>query len=366
MLKKNKIIILEDSSQSGYGGGQRITEEIFKIKPEKYTIVLVDTINSILIKRLSKIYSEKYIHSLNLKINYSKNFLFNINMILKSFYLIKKYSKSTKYLYITTRKHLFTGILSKIFFPNIIIYYHYHLTTGKGLFWSIYDLLVLLISNKLIFASEYTYTDFIKKRNLLFKLINIKKCHISPLPPAKWSSYETNNSPYLPTEPFVIAYIGKLIESKGIILFLETLKLLPSTFKWQAWIAGDGELRKTVEESVKNYKWNGALFYFNNIETNFDFYKKISLVIVPSFHFIETIGLSALEAIQAGIPTLTPATGNLKFYIEKNLSIQIIEDKFEIVNTINNVLSMINKNNKRNITFYFDNNFQQFYQDIFL
>jgi glycosyltransferase involved in cell wall biosynthesis len=103
------------------------------------------------------------------------------------------------------------------------------------------------------------------------------------------------------------------------------------------------------------------------VQTDFDFYQQLSLVVMPSFWIRETIGLTALEALQAGLPVLVPHTGNLEHFILENLAIPIAPDPDDIAKKIVLCCEELEKNcsRKRNKTQDIKNNFNAFYQKIF-
>ena len=359
-----QILFLEDSSQSQYGGGQRVTEEICKTIHSIYQIKIIDSLESILLKNIQINY--KNIEVISIKNDHKNKYIFNINLILKSFFLIRKKRKEIDIIYITTRKHLLTGIIIKIFFQKIKIYYHYHLCTKKSFFWILYDFMAFIISSKRLFASKYVFDDFYEKRNLFKYIFKNDKTFIVPYPPSKWNESSLLTNPTIPIEPYTIAYIGKLSKEKGVLKFIDILNNLPNNINWNAIIAGDGELRDIVIDKISQNNFQKRIKYLGSIETNFDFYKNISIVIIPSFDFIETIGLTALEAIQAGTEVIVANNGNLKNFINDKLATGVDDD---IDKNINIIISLINKlrvNNRRKNISLDDKQFLKFYSKIFL
>ena len=226
--------------------------------------------------------------------------------------------------------------------------------------------MAFIISSKRLFASKYVFDDFYEKRNLFKYIFKNDKTFIVPYPPSKWNESSLLTNPTIPIEPYTIAYIGKLSKEKGVLKFIDILNNLPNNINWNAIIAGDGELRDIVIDKISQNNFQKRIKYLGSIETNFDFYKNISIVIIPSFDFIETIGLTALEAIQAGTEVIVANNGNLKNFINDKLATGVDDD---IDKNINIIISLINKlrvNNRRKNISLDDKQFLKFYSKIFL
>ena len=72
------LIILEDSSQSKYGGGQRVTEEICNSLNFTDSIYVIDTQKSKLLEQLKK---AQNVNTISLNIQTKSKIIFNTFMI---------------------------------------------------------------------------------------------------------------------------------------------------------------------------------------------------------------------------------------------------------------------------------------------
>ncbi len=361
--RTKKILVLEDSSQSGYGGGQRITEEICKSISIKHKLFIIDSIDSLLLKKMKNFSSNINISNLKLEKYIGNIVLFNFMLIFKPIFIYIKYFKKTDIIYVTTRKQFFTAALMKIFFPNKKIFYHHHLHVSKGIVWKIFYYLVDIFSDKNIFASHYILNEFINKGILSSK--KMQSYLVSPFPPAKWKNDDLLLSPTIPIKPFIIGYIGRLSKEKGIYFFIEVIRKLPPNLDFEAWIAGDGEAKIEILEAINKSELKSKIIYKGIVETDFNFYKQISLTIVPSFYINESIGLTALEAIQAGIPLLTSRNGNLGYFVENNYSIGLNEEVSDAVEKVLKVYKALEVNSLRKNNILKEELFKEFYNNLF-
>ena len=141
------VIVLEDSSQAVFGGGQKVTVAVCEILSEFHAILMVDYAeNSELQKRVSN-FIEKSIFLKKEAIN-----PFHIILNIFGIYSFSKKSKQTLF-YCTTNRGLFYGWILSFFGRRYI--YHAHLSR--------YKYIVKILSSKaekVICVSEYV-KDFI-------------------------------------------------------------------------------------------------------------------------------------------------------------------------------------------------------------
>ncbi len=350
------VLILEDSSQAIFGGGQRVTLEATRCIESKFSFVLLDSSSQSWHRKISK--ENGSVISLNLEAYFKYKAVFNFLLFFYSTWKI--FWLQPIRLYVTTRKHLVTAVLAKCIRPKIKVVYHYHLIPPNSLSWHLYDIVTALISTYIIFASEYTLSTYKKNRKELSQRIK-NKLLLCPPPPPKWKE-EYFTTITLPTNPFIIGYAGKLANEKGILLFLEALKKLPPELNWRGLIAGDGPLRTEVENQCAKKEWKGKVEFLGQIETDENFYQTLSILVVPSFYSFESLGLTALEGLQAGIPTLVSNTGNLSTFIANNNAHPLFKPDPEdiakrisgLCNTMNSTRKIVKINiNRKNFTQFF-------------
>ena len=105
------------------------------------------------------------------------------------------------------------------------------------------------------------------------------------------------------SKKFVIGYMAKLSENKGILKFLKIVKEISfeeNNFKFL--IAGNGELAFYVENFINENKLHSKVLYFKDYVNNITFFKQIDLLIYPSI--FESFGMTINEALYLGIPVI--------------------------------------------------------------
>lgn len=358
---ERSIAILEDSSQSLFGGGQRITLEVINRTNMISTINLIDTINatwhSSIIKNIT-------ISNLFNDINNYNSFAFNLRLIKLSYSKLVKLKPST--IYVTTRKQFIPALIYRILHRSTNIIYHEHLIANNSLVNIIFDSIVNIFSKKIIFTSKYTYDNFKSKR----KFLRLHKTEVSPLPPPKFD-LPMKPSKHIPCSPFRIGYIGRIAEEKGALLFIDAISQLSDEINWSAVVAGSGKDESRLISKINQYNLKGKVEYVGQVDTNLQFYNSISLLIIPSFWVDETLCLTAIEAIQSCTPVLIANKGNLKNFIGREMAFEMNSpDPGEIAGLIKQAFNqMKSRNFRRNLVAVHkyhssDNKFQIFFNDI--
>ena len=302
-----KLLVMEDSGQSGFGGGQRITLEVLNRGQIPDEIILMDTICA----DWHRLIKDPGIR-INVLNKNEKKELSTVRFIFMT--LLYLFKASPDKIYITTRKNFIPALIYKIMRPGVRLVYHFHLSATRNILWRWYDRLVVQFSKHIIFSSEFTYQKFTKMRNFIDRSQGFS---ISPLPPAKWNWEKSDHGSRLPSDPVVVSYIGRISEEKGIFIFLDAIDLLDETINWTVRIAGDGPARNEMLKRISASRFKEKIEYCGPVNTDKYFYKKITLLIIPSFNIDETICLTALEAMQAGVPVICSTNGNLGVFVRE-------------------------------------------------
>ena len=132
---ENRLIVLEDSSQSGFGGGQRITLEVLNHAKFKNRVILIDSIPSPWHDQIKNREIETIILC-NQKIAYQKIF-FSIVFLFRSFLTV--FNLRPAAIYVTTRKQFLPAFLYKVLSPKTNIVYHEHLIATKSVFVRVFE-----------------------------------------------------------------------------------------------------------------------------------------------------------------------------------------------------------------------------------
>lgn len=313
------IVILEDSSQSGFGGGQRVTLEVARALEGVKKMMLLDTVDSLLIKKLSDSISKKNLGLNNLNF---RSLRFNTILVWKT--ALEIIQARPNHIYVCTRKNLFSAILVKLLRPKIKITYHQHLVPSRGKIANFFAFIGLLFCHCIICASHFVLSRY--QAMLLPKAMRAK-IKVSPIPPPKWQ-IDSEISDLIPQGSFLrskvlkVGYVGRLSPEKGILEFLLAAEQFKSSEKVEFVIAGSGILSDRVEKLSST---NSHLKYLGLVETDFSFYRSLDLLIVPTIGVDESLGLVPIEGFQAGLKVYVSERGNLKYLAASGMA-KILEE----------------------------------------
>lgn len=107
----------------------------------------------------------------------------------------------------------------------------------------------------------------------------------------------------------IIGFIGRLSKEKGILNFLETIKILAPYKEFKYLIIGEGDCRNDVLQFIKKNKNDIEIEFFEWI--NHDclnmYMNRLKLLVIPSY--TEGLPNVMLEAMASGTPVLTSRIG---------------------------------------------------------
>lgn len=212
--------------------------------------------------------------------------------------------------YINTLLPAGAALAGKIMGKKII--YHYHENAfAKGLSYKILCRLMQWLASDIICVSEYQ-KSFLKRKN---------KVHVVPnaLPPAfcrNFSQYDNINI----KNPKMVLMLSSLKLYKGTLEFIELSKRLPN-YTFQLII---NDTQDNIESFINNHRIqiNNNLHIFSRQEDIASFYRQASLVVNLSNkeEFIETFGLTALEAMTAALPVIVPTAGGIAEMVKDGIN----------------------------------------------
>lgn len=115
---------------------------------------------------------------------------------------------------------------------------------------------------------------------------------------------------------FSVILVGRLIEKKGVRVFLETAKLLPMI---NFVIVGTGPLEEVVRSHSGSYSNIIFLGGLSNVETA-DEMSKCNLLCIPSL-YEEGYGRVTMEAVACGLPVIGAKSGGIPEAVNETVSI---------------------------------------------
>ena len=135
----------------------------------------------------------------------------------------------------------------------------------------------------------------------------------------------------------VVSFAGKHTEFKGIDVLIDSASNYedPDTVTI---IAGDGELRQSLQEQAKNLNLNNVYFVGNQPQSTLkDIYNIADCSIVPSRR--EPFGLVAAEAMICGAPVIATNQGGLPDFVTPDVGILVdVEDSKGLSTAIRSIL----------------------------
>jgi len=135
------------------------------------------------------------------------------------------------------------------------------------------------------------------------------------------------NIKYFPKKYKEIIFVGRLVQEKGVQLYVKTIKKLYNKFPeykffliGSSHLGGDERQSNFAKKIIKEYKDIGerAVYYgFTSNSKVQKFMKRASLIVVPSI-WDEPFGLVVAEAMSNGIAVITSNVGGIPEVIGKN------------------------------------------------
>jgi len=167
------------------------------------------------------------------------------------------------------------------------------------------------ICNKVIGVSNAAIENAKKFRDLRNKNLSVIHSGIPPI--SSKVKKDTKN------ENIIFITACRLVEIKGLFRLLERFKdLNESRDNWELWIIGDGELkkeliRKAADLNIKEkVSFKGYQFKLDSFYLQADYYINSS--------YNEALGISIIEAMSIGLPTIGSKVGGIPEVIEDNVN----------------------------------------------
>lgn len=191
------------------------------------------------------------------------------------------------------------------------VVYHYHENANvKSKFYRLLAALMQLLASKIICVSEYQRAFLYRKKEVYVVPNAVPAEFLSQL---KTNSQEAYNRK-------CILMLGSLKHYKGTLEFIELAKRLPQ-YRFEL------VLNEKSENIVRFWRENQVLSLKNLIvysrqDNVAPFYNQASLVLNLSNKklFVETFGMTALEAMSAGLPIIVPTVGGIAEMVENGVN----------------------------------------------
>jgi glycosyltransferase involved in cell wall biosynthesis len=132
---------------------------------------------------------------------------------------------------------------------------------------------------------------------------------------------------------FVIGYVGRLVEQKGVDLLLEALSGLEGT--WRAYILGSGPEREALRSQAQSLRLANRVSFDEQIPSGQmpAYYHQLDALVVPSRtrpNWKEQFGRVIVEAMACGVPVIGSDSGEIPNVIG-DAGLIFPEDRVEVL-----------------------------------
>lgn len=137
----------------------------------------------------------------------------------------------------------------------------------------------------------------------------------------------------------VVSFVGKLADFKGVDVLIDAVSIYEkNNDDVLTIIAGDGELRKTLEEQAKKLNVKNLVFIGNQPQSKLkEIYNIADCSCVPSRR--EPFGLVAIEAMACGAPVVATNQGGLPDFVKPDVGRLVdVEDSVSLANEVTQIL----------------------------
>jgi len=107
-----------------------------------------------------------------------------------------------------------------------------------------------------------------------------------------------------------LGYLAQMRPEKGHLRFVEVLRQLPRDGPWCAVLAGDGALRKPVEEAIRRAGLETKVEVLGEISDPHEFWSQCDIAVLLSDH--EGLPNALIEAAAVGLPMIGTAVGGME------------------------------------------------------
>lgn len=131
-----------------------------------------------------------------------------------------------------------------------------------------------------------------------------------------------NNRIFDDKKEIILGFMGRLTEQKGVDLLIGALSKLRNQ-KIVCRIAGQGELRETLEKQIVENDLADKVSLVGQIKDSKNFFDELDIFILPSRW--EGLGIVILEAALSGLPVIASNIDGIKEVIENGINGILIE-----------------------------------------
>ena len=264
-----------------------------------------------------------------------------IKILLKVFTSLVKHNPKIVYLAITAKgigfyKDFPIAFLAKLFGKKLVLHFH-----NKGVILKQNNLFdnflyrIVFKNTKVILLSKLLYDD-------VKKYVNEEDAYYCPngIPVVEYENSNTNAN-----QTPELLFLSNLIESKGVFVLLDALKILKSkeiNFHCN-FVGGEGDISsQQLKQKISKLNLQDFVTYHGK-QFGDDKYRLFNLsdvFILPTFYENECFPLALLEAMQFSLPLISTYEGAIAEIIDNNETGYLVEkqDSVDLANKIQQLL----------------------------
>lgn len=294
---KKKIIFFH--LLNNYSGSPRVLADVISVAKNKYDIVLITSNSEGFLSNLNvKTIFIKYDWSENNIITLIRFIYAQLNFIFFSI----KFSKRNNIFYINTQQPSIVALIAKILGVKIVFHIH-ETSNSQKYFGKFYKFIRRIVKGHEIFVSNYIYQK---------EVINIDRSTIIYNTVSNQILKKSLNSTYrhYMNNTFNVLMICSLRDYKGIPEFLGLAKKFKKDNSIKFNLLVDGTLPEIKKYLIsKKVSDNVKIIPRTNTPEKYLMESSLLLNLSRTDQWIETFGLTILEAMNFGIPCIVPPIG---------------------------------------------------------
>ena len=351
---KKKIIFFH--LLNNYSGSPRVLADVISITKNKYDIVLITSNSEGFLSNLNvKTIFIKYDWSENKMITLIRFIYAQLNFIFYSF----KFLNRNNIFYINTQQPSIVALVAKIIGVNVV--FHIHETSiSQKYFGKFYKFIRRIVKGYEIFVSNYIYQKEVIDSDRSTVIYNTVSNKILKKSLNSTYRHYINNT-------FNILMICSLRDYKGIPEFFELAKKFKNDNSIKFNLLVDGTLPE-INKYLISKKISDNIKIIPRTNTPEKYLMECSLLLNLSRtdQWIETFGLTILEAMNFGIPCIVPPIGGPIEIVDNGVNgfhissydINKISDVIRDLKVDNNKLLKLSKQSKIKSKYFSKEKFQ--------